>query len=98
MTTNSINYILDFFINKLPSMVSQLCNWLFTPIKSLIGESVWDSFILVIRGANFNNPFGRWVINSVIVPIGEFGLIGLFSATTIVIVILLKLIDLIIPI
>ena len=93
MTYEGVKSIFHFMIVILPSMAIDFLNMCFTPLKQL-----FPGLQTIFKYALATNPFGKFIYENFIVNLFEIGVVGLFTGTTLFVIIIIKLIDLVIPV
>lgn len=87
-----IKSIFHFMIITLPTMAIEFLNMCFTPLNQLFPK-VQRIFYFALS----TNPFGNFIYDNFIVNLFEIGVVGLFTGTTLMVIVIIKLIDLVIP-
>lgn len=85
--------IFDFIIYTIPNMFIDFFGWLFTPVRSVVGETIYNTIKIAMNAL----PGGSWAWNNVYDPMFNLGFISLFSASSLVVIVIFKLLDLLIP-
>lgn len=89
---DGIKSIFQFMIITLPTMAIDFLNLCFTPLNELF-PGVQQIFYFALA----TNPFGNFIYENIIVNVFEIGIVGLFTGTTLIVILIIKLIDLVIP-
>ena len=92
MTYAGVRSIFHFMIVILPSMAIDFLNICFTPLKQL-----FPGLQSIFKFTLATHPFGKFIYNNFIVNLFEIGVVGLFTGTTLFVILMIKLIDLVIP-
>lgn len=97
MNETSFNNLINFICNTLPNLFINIVDSIFTPVSSIIGDTATNIITWIMNFTNLG-PIGEFVEDWLLNPLLNVGLIGLFSLNTLIIIIVLKIVDLVIPI
>lgn len=97
LNESTLDLIFDFLVVTLPRLAIDFITKFFTPLRVLLGDSIYSAiktFFLDLLPDSLGSFFWDNILN----PLFNTGLAGLFGVTTIIVILVLKLIDLLIPV
>lgn len=97
MNESSIFSLFEFMVKELPELFQNITYYLFTPLRDILGDNVANILSFIEDALGLTNPFLGFIVDNLLDPVLDIGLIGLFSSFTLALIVILKVIDLVIP-
>lgn len=95
--TTPLESVFNFIVYDLPNLVISFLNIFFSPIKDLVGSGIYSAIKKFLVGV-WPGPVEDIIWSIFFEPIFSLGFAGLFSITGLILILVLKLIDLFIPV
>lgn len=95
--TTPLESVFNFIVYDLPNLAISFLNLFFSPIKDVVGNTIYKAMKQFLVGV-WPGPVEDIIWSIFFEPIFSLGFAGLFSITGLTLILILKLIDLFVPV